>query len=310
MYPGSEPPLLRQAILSVCITEEIDVLPHDQGVLVPGPDDPSPGGAPAATRPTPDRYLVRWSEMEQLCSPHAAASPGGRRRLATLLRLHGAVAALGSAAGSALRDAVQVIALPAGHVDHLGPRWAVGAVPGGALWIGPGVVWPGGWAAEPPQGWAADRPSTALVMPLPLPPSVLAAAGVKLADCWPAAAARAARMSETAAELLNRDGAQAGLLTSVGGCDVLTLLAYPALRRALAAGDGVGMRTVGVPRRSRGWWDLTTIDPDYLPLAWRATDDAERGVPGPLLVTEDEVVAVPLRGRPDRDLSRPWVAPA
>lgn len=265
--------------------EDIDVLPQDDGVLV---------GVPVAGEvPRNGPVQVSWTELAGICGPYPPASGCGRRRLTILLRLRGALAALGPQEARAVRDAVRVVALPADHVDHLGPGWAVGRVRGGTLWLGPGLTV--GDGSGPP---------------LPVPTSLLAAAGVRLADCWPAATALAARLSATAAQLLNRDGPHAGLLVPVGGHDVLTLLAYPALRAGLADGDGVGMRAVAVPQRSRGWWDLTRIDPYYLPLAWQATDEPDRGVPTPLLVTRDEVVAVAAPRRPGGGVSRPWAAPA
>ena len=75
----------------------------------------------------------------------------------------------------------------------------------------------------------------------------------------------------------------------MGGCDVLALLASSALRRQLATGDGSGMRALAVPMRTRGWFELSRIDPAFTLTAWSATDDFDRGVPCPLLVTADEV---------------------
>ena len=68
----------------------------------------------------------------------------------------------------------------------------------------------------------------------------------------------------------------------------------------LAEGDGTGMRAVAVPDRTRGWFDLARVDPAYVALAWRLTDEHERGLPRPLLVTRDELVLPAQRG----DLSR------
>lgn len=55
-----------------------------------------------------------------------------------------------------------------------------------------------------------------------------------------------------------------------------------------------------MPNRTRGWFDLARVDPAYVALAWRLTDEQERGLPRPLLVTRDEVVLPTERG----DLSR------
>jgi hypothetical protein len=309
MMSAEDRSLLRRTILSVCIEEQVDVLPHDDGLLVHDApvrlssasqrgDQGDEHGQGRPARP----ILVRWSQLADTCGPYSPDSPAGRRRSSILLRLAGALAALGpAAASSALRDAVRVMALPNAHVDHLGPSWAVEAVRGGALWIGPAVTLVSTTQVPTTPTAAIPTDTTPGISgppsPLPLPSSLLRAAGVRLDDCWPAAALRAARASATAAEMLNRDGAQAGLLLPVAGHDVLTQLAYPALRAGLAGGDRVGMRSVAVPQRSRGWWDLSRIDPYYVPLAWRACESSERGLAMPLLVTREEVVAVRLRSR-------------
>jgi hypothetical protein len=96
-------------------------------------------------------------------------------------------------------------------------------------------------------------------------------------------------MGALAAARLGRDGPTDGVIRPVGGCDVLALLASASLRRHLAMGDSTGMRAVAVPMRRRGWYDLSRIDPAFVGAAWSATDELDRGVPRPLLVTADEV---------------------
>jgi hypothetical protein len=97
-------------------------------------------------------------------------------------------------------------------------------------------------------------------------------------------------MGALAVERLARDGRRRqAVIRPVGGCDVLTLLTSRDLRRYLATEDGSGMRAVAAPMRSRGWYDLARVDPTFVAAAWAATDESERGVRRPLLVTADEV---------------------
>ncbi len=306
MNTRQNPLELRQAILSVSVVHGVDLDPGDSGVRV--------GGA-----------LVTWTEIDRTCGDHHPGSVAGQHRITNLLRLRSWVAGLGAAAATALGDAVQLLALPAGHLDHLGPAWVRHPVTGGALSYGVGVAVDDP-DLDPPDVDLLDldpatidlrddagpaSANTARV--LPLPPSVLAAAGVDADAAWQAARRHADEMSRVAAELLTTTGPRAGRLAPVGGCDVLTLLSVEPLRRALADGDGSGMRAVAVPDRRHGWYDLTQIDPAYLPLCWQLTEEADRGVQVPLLVTRDEVAAV-RRHRPltrgSNDVNRPWAAPA
>ncbi len=257
---------LRQGVLAVSVLDGIDLLPAERGVILAG----SP------------RIGIPWAQLAAACGARSPGSPAGRRRLRGLLTLSRRLADLGPDAADRLLAGVVTMAVPAGHVDHLGPTWVHRTVLGGALALGLGL---------------SDPISEET---LPLPAGVIAAVGLAAADCWPAAHARTERMSELAARQLGRNGADGGVLRPVGGCDVLTLLTGSALRRALAEGDGTGMRAVAVPNRTRGWFDLARVDPAYVALAWRLTDEHERGLPRPLLVTRDELVLPAQRG----DLSR------
>jgi hypothetical protein len=139
---------------------------------------------------------------------------------------------------------------------------------------------------------------------------VLGAAEVDVEVLWQVAWRRTMAASLAGADLLTTDGPMDRRLNPVGDCDVLTQLSVPPLRRALADGDGIGMRTVAVPDRRHGWYDLTQIDPAYLPLSWQLTAESDRGIEVPLLVTRDEVVAVRRRRSGDGEVNRPWAAPA
>ncbi len=276
MSSSSGPSEVRRQLLSVAITEGIDFQPRDRGVLVAG-------------------RMLTWSALDGFCGPHPADSPAGRRRICVLLRLHAWAARLPTdpdAATRAVAGAARMVAVPVDHVDHLGPGWIRRPVAGGALWCGLGI--------------GLTRHDT-----MPLPPDLLVGTEIDLDACWQQAYDHAWRASTAAAQLFAADGPRSGVLGPVGELDVLGLLATDPLRHALASGDGIGMRSVAVPDRRHAWYDLTRIDPAYLPLAWSLTDPGDRGVQGPLLITRDEVTAVRPRRPADRDggpgLTPPWV---
>jgi hypothetical protein len=246
---------LRRCVLAVSVLADVDVVPSDDGVTLPGP--------PAVT--------VGWAEIATAAGPDPTGAVA-RLRVEELLRLHTVVAALGPEAAERLRATARVVALPPGHADHLGIGWVRERLPGGALELGVGVH---GLLGE------GDRVT-------PLHPGVARAAGVEGSRWWPQLRRHADRMGALAAARLGRDGTE-GVLRPVGACDVLALLASSSLRRHIATGDGTGMRAVAVPMRRRGWYDVSRVDPAFVGAAWSATDELERGVPRPLLVTADEV---------------------
>jgi hypothetical protein len=198
------------------------------------------------------------------------------------------VAGLGPGAAERLRSTARLVALPPGHADHLGPGWVREQLLGGALDLGVGLHGLLGEQRETPKE-IADRV-------VPLHAGVARAAGVDPARWWPHLRRHADRMGALAAARLGRDGTE-GVIRPVGGCDVLALLASPSLRRHLATGDGSGLRAVAVPMRRRGWYDLSRIDPAFVGAAWSATDEIDRGVAHPLLVTAEEVALSPPRSR-------------
>jgi hypothetical protein len=252
-----DPPALRRGVLAVSVMDDVDVEPRADGVLLPGRPD----------------VLIAWRDLARACGIHEPASPPGRHRLASLMRLQRLVADLGEDAPRILRGAAVLVALPLGHLDHLGRSWVMGRLPGGALDLGIGVR----GLLDDPDGVVA------------LPSRVAVAAGLDVEQWWPQVRDRAEAMSALAVDHLRRDGLAAGVLRPIGGCDVLALLAGRPLREALAEGDGAGMRAVAVPGRRRGWYDLARIDPAYVATAWQLADPLERGVDVPLLVTKDEV---------------------
>lgn len=213
---------------------------------------------------------VSWRELAEATGGDDPESPRGRQRLLDWMRarphLH---------AGMTADDRRLVpLALPRGHLVHPGEGWAREHVRGGVLDLGPALRLLGG----------DDE------VVLPLPTSVLRAAGIDGSTWWPGVRAYLDAMASLAVARLVRDGK--GVLAPVGGCDVLTLLASPVLRRHLASSDGTGMRAVAAPMRRRGWFDLARIDPPFVLAAAHATSAQDRGVDQPLLVTEDEVAMV------------------
>jgi hypothetical protein len=259
--PAPDSVQLRRCVLAVSVTTDLDVEPGTAGVVVPGP------------RPAE----IGWADIAETVAGLDLEGGQARHRVEMLLRLHQLVADLGTDARSRLLSSSRLMALPAGHWDHLGPGWVVEGLRGQALDLGIGVF---GLIGE------ADRVT-------PLPPSVLRAVGMSPAAWWERVREHADRMGALAAARLGRDGIT-GVVRPVGGCDVLALLSSRTLRRHLADGDGTGMRSLAVPTRRRGWFDIQRIDPAFVQAAWMLTDEPERGCAVPLLVTADEV-ALPIQ---------------
>jgi len=269
---------LRRGVLAASVLDDIDVEPRDDAVLLPGIPP----------------VRVPWADLAAAVGGCEPASPVGRARIGSLLRLLRRVADLGPAAPEALRSGAVPMALPRGHPLHPGPSWVQARVPGGVLDLGVGVRVDADRAPAQAVDRGAAAPDLALLGPVePLPDAVVRACGARPGEWWPELQARAEEMGALTAGRLARDGGGEArgqdVLRPVGGCDVLTLLSSGALRSALALHDGAGMRAVAVPVRHRGWVDLARIDPAYVATVWELTDELERGVPTPLLVTRDEV---------------------
>lgn len=207
-----------------------------------------------------------WLELAEATTGVDPESDAGRMRLRDWMRARPRLAALRP-------DDRRLVPL-ALTVDHpVRPcgGWALEHVRGGVLALGP--------ALRLFQG------DDELIVPLSA--SVLRAADLDPMTWWPSSRDYLDAMAALAVARLERDGK--GVLSPVGGCDVLTLLSSPTLRRYLATSDGTGMRAVAVPMRRRGWFDLARIDPPFVLAAAHATSAEERALDRPLLVTEDEV---------------------
>ncbi len=257
---------LRRAVLEVAVRHDLDVHPGPGGVGLPGAAGArlpwtTLGTIVDAARPEPD-------------------APG------IVHRVHAALVLASWAVGAGPGD-VQALAcaLPPGHVLHPGPGWPRERVAGGLVEVGVAL------RARP------DGPV------LPLPPG-LAAAGGRIAAAvgalvpgWTTLVAALEVAGAVTAERV-RPGTAAGLLRPVNGHDALTLLASRAVRSAVAAQDGTGMRAVAVPSRRRAWFDDRHLDPGFVAAVWALTPEPERGVPAAVLVTRDEVA--PARRPPGR----------
>jgi hypothetical protein len=254
--PGVDAVPLRQCVLAVSVLSDLDLTPADHGVVLPGRRG----------------VVVEWAAIAQAVGEYPPHGPIARRRVEMLLRLHQLVQDLGSDAAQHLHAAARVTALPAEHAEHPGPGWTREVLRGDALELGIGVC-----------GLLGERQRT-----VPLPPSVLQAMGVTAGRWWPRLRDHAERMGALCAARLSLDG-PSGVIRPVGGCDVLALLSSRTLRRHLAASDGSGMRSLAAPTRRRAWYDVSRVDPAFVQAAWLLTEEHDRGLHLPLLITADDV---------------------
>jgi hypothetical protein len=248
---------LKRCALAVSVLLDLDVEPDERGIRV--------GGVP--------EVHVPWRECRRALESADPETDRGRRLLARwLLRRRW----LGDHTYDDLAERARPVGLPHDHALHPGAEWVRARVLGDALDLGLGFV-----------GIQPGQPDRVTLMPQ----EALDAAG--LADVagawWLRAENYLERMGASAAERFFRD--RVAVLRPMGDCDVVTLLGSRTFRAALA-GEAGGMRPVVVPMRTRGWVDISRIDPAFGPAAAAATDAVDRGFPRPLLVTADEVTVV------------------
>jgi hypothetical protein len=179
-----------------------------------------------------------------------------------------------------LRQRARPVGLPVHDPMHPGLDWVCQRVLGDVLDLGVGFVGVG------------DDPDAVVVVPQ----GCLDEARVDPRPWWPVVVDYLERMGAVAVERLAATGG--ATLRPIGDCDVVTLLGSRVLRSALCTVDGTGLRAAAVPMRTRGWLDLSRIDPAFTIAAAAATADHERGFPRPLLLTADEVTLAPTGGRP------------
>lgn len=268
---------LRRAMLAVSVLADIDVIPADDGFVLPGVP----------------QFSITFAECADAIRDADPDSATAHRRLQRWLLVRRAVE---ERSFDELAEALRPVALPVGHELHPGASWTREPVLGGYLDLGIGF-----------RGLAPGDPDRVVVAP----PGVLAAAGIDPTPWWRGAVEYLENMGALATGRWRRQpGAP---LHPMGDCDVVTLLASAVFRGALCAQSG-GMRAIAVPTRNRGWLDLTRIDPAFVQAAASLADDEERGFPRPVLLTVDEVVLALPGGRPaeivlrDRALDQPrWL---
>ncbi|MGL4173497.1 MAG: hypothetical protein ACRCTR_05420 [Actinomycetota bacterium] len=270
---------LRQAVLAVSVLDDIFVRPHDLGIQIILDE---PGSSFSEAEMALPSRLIPWTVLTQACAGASPDSLAGRLRLRDWLRALGACLV----DPDATRRRAVPLALPHDHPLHPGSSWVIESTLGGAMDVGVGIK-PAPRVASTNN---ALRASDTATLPVPLPVTAATYAGVSTATWWPALAERREVMAGLLVERLHREGAVTnGELRPVGGIDVLTLLSSQTLRRHVATSDGIGLRAVAVPIRSRGWFDLSRIDPAFTGAATAATEPEARGFSRPLLITVDEI---------------------
>jgi hypothetical protein len=257
MAVPAESTTLRRCALAVAVLHDLDVLPAIDGIVL--------AGSPALE--------VSWAECRRALGGVDADSDDGRHRLARWLLLRRWIA---DRPLQDLYERARPYATPVESPLHSGLDWVRRRVHGDALDLGFGFV-----------GLDPRDPDKVL----PVPQRMLDAASISVEDWWPTAVVYLERMGRMAAERLDRHPSTP--LRPMGDCDVVTLLGSMTFRAAIVSSVADGMRTVAVPMRSRGWLDLSRIDPAFSAAAARLTAPEERGFTRPLLVTREEVALAP-----------------
>jgi hypothetical protein len=265
MVRWPEPPELRRCALAVAVLHDLDIVPGIDGIVLPG--------TPA--------LQVSWTECRRALGGVEPESDDGRHRLARWLLLR---RWLTDHTAADLGNRARPYGAPVESPLHPGLDWVRRRIFGDALDIGLGFV-----------GLDPKKPD----LVLPVPHRVLEAAGYDGEDWWATSLVYLERMGRLAAERMHLK--PEAPLRPMGDCDVVTLLGSQALRAAIVADEPDGMRTVAVPMRSRGWLDLSRVDPAFSAAAARLTATEERGFSRPLLVTAEEVALAPEGG----DVVRP-----
>src|SRR5450759_2864967 len=240
---------LRRCVLAVSVLYDLDVVASPDGAVV--------AGQPPVQLP--------WAECHQALAGASPESALGRDRLA---RWVGQRRWLADRSLGDLAERPRPVGVPVDSELPPGANWVRQRVLGGALDLGIGFV-----------GLDPSRPDDVEVVG----PELLATAEVPAAGWWPAARHYLDRMGAMAAARFIRD--PKAPLRPMGDCDVVTLLGSTAFRTALCA-NSQGMCPVAVPMRSRGWLDLSHIDPAFAIAAAAATDPSTRGFVRPLLATD------------------------
>ena len=273
MTAPPEPTTLRRCALAVAVLHDLDVLPAIDGIVLTG-------------MPTIE---VSWAECRRALGGVDAETDDGRHRLARWLLLRRWLA---DRPLEDLYERARPYGTPVESPLHSGLDWVRRRVLGDALDLGFGFV-------------GLDRRDPDKV--LPVPQRLLDSAGLAVDDWWPTAVVYLERMGRMAADRMTRSPGTP--LRPMGDCDVVTLLGSMTFRAEIVTGVADGMRTVAVPMRSRGWLDLTRVDPAFSAAAARLTSPDERGFSRPLLVTREEVALAPEGGDVTRAAIEDQIAP-
>ena len=258
---------LRRCVFAVSVLHDVEVVPCDDGIELPG--------VPAVH--------VSWDELRVAVGEADTESAAGRHCVASWLARRRWIA---DRPHAELREIVRPVGLPVGHLLHPGRDWPRVRVLGDALDLGLGLV-----------GLDPGHPDDVVVVP----PALLRAAGVEPALWWHEARLYLERMAALAVQRWER--APTDVLRPMGDCDVVTLIGSRVLRKALCSDSG-GMRAIVVPMRTRGWVDLSRIDPAFAIAAAAASSESERAFDRGLLITADEVVMARPGGRPQEIVLR------
>ena len=269
---------LRQCTLAVSVLIDLDLEPHEHGVLVSGVPE----------------LLVPWSECRTALAGTSPDTADGRTLLARWLLRRRWVA---DHTLDDLAERARPVGLPQGHALHPGEDWVRERVVGGSLDLGLGFL-----------GIQPGHPDRVIIVAQ----GVFDSVGTDVSAFWKRAKAYLEQMGELAVDRWRRD--PAAVVKPMGDCDVVTLLGSRTFRWAVSAADPSGMRAAVVPMRTRGWLDVSRIDPAFGPAAATATEAVHRGFARPVLVTADEVSVVAAGGRPQSALEDPapprdWLRP-
>lgn len=250
---------LRRLALAVSVLDDVDLGPTDDGVRLTG-------------KPTID---VSWKDLRRALG---GADPGdelGRSRVRAWLRGRRIAADIRP---DLLLTQARPVGVPVDHPLHPGLDWVRHRVLGDTLDLGIGFV-----------GVSVDPDEVVII-----PQTALTVAGVDPMPWWPVARDYLERMGNVAGARF----ADQPMLRPIGDCDVVTLLGSRSLRQALCNRDVTGMCAVAAPMRTRGWLELSRIDPAFTAVAAAATAVEDRGFPRPLLLTIDEITMATDGGRP------------
>jgi len=269
---------LRHCALATSLLFDLDLEPGRDGIAV--------AGFPPV--------LVTWKEFRVALAGHGPETEEGRHQVARWFLARRWIA---NHTYDDLAERARPVGLPQGHALHPGDDWVRHRVAGGALDLGLGFL-----------GIQPGHPDRVIVVPH----GVFTVANTDPNAFWKQARAYLEQMGALAVDRWRRD--RTAIVRPMGDCDVVTLLGSHTFRWAVSAGEARGMRAAVIPMRTRGWLDVSRIDPAFGPAAATATDAVDRGFERPVLITTHEVTVVLAGGRPQAALNDPapprvWLRP-